>query len=424
MRYGLVLYFLCWSVKQILAQDIHQGIVACYAFDGNAKDGIGNNDGAVKGATLTEDRYGRPNSAYSFNGIDNYIEIKGDNLKNTTYTFSFWAYPIKNPTTNQYHYAISVGGVGGDQSIDISNGSFNAIGWTIGTYLKNSTPLTAFCAAGVLPELNRWYHIVAVRESQKIKLYVDGTFICESSTQGFPPDYGTNTIMTIGRRAQGGQFLAAKIDDVVIYNRALSDIEVSILYNQFPCGVQPGMTQSTIAEPGYMYMEGNSYTATRIPTSDKRTFLQLRNNALDPSSLVGISLSAGSNINSTVLEHVAREYSYPLLPNPFAGFGQLYSKDNGLILRAGGPSSPNGIIKFMTGNLDSDNFSLERMRIDAKGNLGIGTQEPKSKLQVTSGDVYVENPDRGIILKSPNGTCWRVTIDDTGNFVRTMITCP
>jgi len=43
---------------------------------------------------------------------------------------------------------------------------------------------------------------------------------------------------------------------------------------------------------------------------------------------------------------------------------------------------------------------------------------------VKDGDVFVSNPANGIILKSPNGSCWRVTIDDTGNFVRTSIPCP
>lgn len=103
---------------------------------------------------------------------------------------------------------------------------------------------------------------------------------------------------------------------------------------------------------------------------------------------------------------------------------KLYSKDNGLILRTGSSENPNGVIKFLTGNLPSENSSLERMRIDSNGNIGFGTPNPKSKVQVTDGDVYIDNPSRGIILKSPNGTCWRVTIDDLGNFVRTSIVCP
>ena len=58
------------------------------------------------------------------------------------------------------------------------------------------------------------------------------------------------------------------------------------------------------------------------------------------------------------------------------------------------------------------------------GNLGIGTKNPKSKVEVQNGDVYINNAANGIILKSPNGQCWRVTIDNEGNFVKTAITCP
>ncbi len=49
---------------------------------------------------------------------------------------------------------------------------------------------------------------------------------------------------------------------------------------------------------------------------------------------------------------------------------------------------------------------------------------PKSRLHVFAGDVNIEQIGSGIILKSPNGTCWRVTVDNTGNLVRTSITCP
>jgi hypothetical protein len=45
-------------------------------------------------------------------------------------------------------------------------------------------------------------------------------------------------------------------------------------------------------------------------------------------------------------------------------------------------------------------------------------------LDVEKGDVMVESIGKGIILKSPNGSCWRVTVDNTGNLVRTAITCP
>ncbi len=56
--------------------------------------------------------------------------------------------------------------------------------------------------------------------------------------------------------------------------------------------------------------------------------------------------------------------------------------------------------------------------------VGIGTATPKAKLEISDGDIYINNPEKGIILKSPNGQCWRVTIDNEGTFVKTAINCP
>jgi hypothetical protein len=49
---------------------------------------------------------------------------------------------------------------------------------------------------------------------------------------------------------------------------------------------------------------------------------------------------------------------------------------------------------------------------------------PKSRLHVFAGDINIDQIGSGIIMKSPNGSCWRVTIGDDGNFIRTAITCP
>ena len=56
-------------------------LVAYYPFNGNANDESGNgNNGVVHGATLTFDRFGNPNRAYHFNGIDNFIVASANNL--------------------------------------------------------------------------------------------------------------------------------------------------------------------------------------------------------------------------------------------------------------------------------------------------------------------------------------------------------
>ncbi|MCO5266774.1 MAG: hypothetical protein M9948_12990 [Lentimicrobium sp.] len=68
----------------------------------------------------------------------------------------------------------------------------------------------------------------------------------------------------------------------------------------------------------------------------------------------------------------------------------------------------NAIIGTWSSNsLTFNTNSAARMVIAATGNVGIGTIEPSAKLQVANGDIFIEDIDRGIIMKSPDGHCWR-----------------
>lgn len=112
--------------------------------------------------------------------------------------------------------------------------------------------------------------------------------------------------------------------------------------------------------------------------------------------------------NSTFLPHLRKS-------------AMLYATgdaDN-LILCAG---KPTGTIRFITQNWSL--ASSEKMRITETGNIGIGTTTPTAKLHVSAGDVYVDDSTKGIILKSPNGNCYRITVDNTGTLIPVAITCP
>jgi hypothetical protein len=80
------------------------------------------------------------------------------------------------------------------------------------------------------------------------------------------------------------------------------------------------------------------------------------------------------------------------------------------------------VLDFNTGNI------LFRTGLSSAGTPGQSTKleinSANSNIEVKSGDVSFESIGKGIILKSPNGSCWRVTVDNTGNLVRTAITCP
>jgi hypothetical protein len=68
--------------------------------------------------------------------------------------------------------------------------------------------------------------------------------------------------------------------------------------------------------------------------------------------------------------------------------------------------------------------------ISKEDKVGIGMKnggtnnQPKSQVHVKDGDVYIDNAAAGVIMKSPNGGCWRITVSNTGTPVFTAITCP
>jgi hypothetical protein len=64
------------------------------------------------------------------------------------------------------------------------------------------------------------------------------------------------------------------------------------------------------------------------------------------------------------------------------------------------------------------------MVLAANGNLGVGVQSPQAKVHVADGDIYLQDIGRGIIMKSPDGNCWKVSVDNGGNFASSSVDCP
>ena len=92
-----------------------------------------------------------------------------------------------------------------------------------------------------------------------------------------------------------------------------------------------------------------------------------------------------------------------------------------------GQNASRGLLHLYRSDITSQtilrSYGDSNLNVDI-GNVGIGTDNPKTKLQVTDGDIYVSDINRGIIMKSPDGTCWRGTLDNTGNLFFSPIDCP
>lgn len=96
--------------------------------------------------------------------------------------------------------------------------------------------------------------------------------------------------------------------------------------------------------------------------------------------------------------------------NTLDGNGQRY------VIASTSNNNNNGqgfIIKDITNN-------TTRLKINSNGNVGIGTLDPSEKLEV-DGNIFIKE-NNALILSSPNGTKFKITVDDNGNLTTSQIT--
>ena len=160
-----------------LAQIPTNGLVRHYTFSGNANDNVNSQHGTVLGAALTTDRFGNSNSAFSFDGVDDYIDLPLSGLLLSEYTYSVWALTNSFPSPNGFTCVLAVGTSregntnGGDQSIAARNISGSLNGWGAAGY--NSPNLNFLTGEGVAVVPLTWNHIVLTRSANVQRLYVN-----------------------------------------------------------------------------------------------------------------------------------------------------------------------------------------------------------------------------------------------------------
>ena len=163
-------------------------------------------------------------SGILFDGSDDYVDVSNSALDFTgNKTISAWVYIL---TTADYRPIFSRSRVGGGTSnvgysLEIATGSNKLM------YVKQG--VAAIEAVNTALPANSWHHVAAVKTGTAVTFYLDGVgeTISNSSTEvggSPPPTY-------IGRSARNATSWSGSIDDVHIYNRALSAEQMLGLYS-------------------------------------------------------------------------------------------------------------------------------------------------------------------------------------------------
>ncbi len=198
-------------------------------FDGNATDAKGNVSSiSVSGAVLTTDRKGNTNSAYSFDGTDDYISIPSSNIlvADSAFSISIWAKPSEMYGfffNKEFDYQLGIlernvffPGIGNVQSPHIT--------WAIG----NTSPgwfsqYPTTISYGVV-----WKHYVLTYQNGTTKTYVDGELKNTSVGSGKVSNNDFNLIIGGKRYAQTSSgvsfFFKGSLDDFRYYNTTLSSV--------------------------------------------------------------------------------------------------------------------------------------------------------------------------------------------------------
>ncbi|WP_409417828.1 LamG-like jellyroll fold domain-containing protein [Flavobacterium sp. PS2] len=206
------------------------GLLAYFPFNGNANDASGSgSDGNPTDVTLTTDRFGVANTAYSFNGISSNINALITNIpqNNSPRTISGW-FKTNDAFTSPDKYEICIfnyGILAKTQRLSLSvysKGYLNVVNGPVfsdGSFYVNNFDYSN----------NDWYFYTLTYDGTKASLFINGEFVSENLISLNT----TGNTFKIGQRIPGDttdESFKGKIDDIGIWNRVLTPTEINALY--------------------------------------------------------------------------------------------------------------------------------------------------------------------------------------------------
>jgi hypothetical protein len=203
------------------------GLVGWWPFNGNAIDeSINTNDGTVNGATLTADRFGNANKAYSFDGLISYIKVINNNsLNNNSISVSGWL--NANILGSNTQGIVSRWNQSNCQNYSTSIGLVNKFAGASTQYQGGLFSNTSLIA-------NNWIHFVFIQNTNiGGSLYLNGSLDNTNNLSGAISSCTNNLLFGAQVNLNDNsifRFFNGKLDDIGIWSRALTDCEIKKLY--------------------------------------------------------------------------------------------------------------------------------------------------------------------------------------------------
>ncbi|MBS3092218.1 hypothetical protein J4466_02255 [Candidatus Pacearchaeota archaeon] len=224
--------------KEVRLNPDENGLILYIPFNDSKDDVTGNYDTSCRSGSCPVQAEGKINNSYKFDGVNDYLKVidnekfafaKGDN-----YTISAWVNISKKDPKRSYP-AIIQKWEDTETSIMIPfEMSYENITGKIICGINNGSASISTKSNDVIQE-NQWNMITCIYNSSDIVMYVNGNFNNKVSYTILSGNFNNNKDIWIGSKGTNYGFLNASIDDVRIYNKALTKVEIENLYSQ----VQP-----------------------------------------------------------------------------------------------------------------------------------------------------------------------------------------
>ena len=271
------------------------GLVGYWPFNGNANDVSPNaNNGTSNGATLTTDRYGNSNSAYSFDG-DDFITTLADNSNYSSgISISAWV-DVTGPNNNDFpQFFVS-------KEWDQINGHY-AIGWSTNSIFGDINDVTNFSVDSpqTIP-FGTFKHVIYTYDGTQQNIYIDGILKNTNNLNASLPTL--SAVIFFGRHENEGStsyFTVGKIDDIGIWNRALTPQEITNLYNSNQCFNLITVTDTLIINVGQLSYNNPITYANNITMAPNPASTQININFNNITDLNGGTLKVINSLGQEV----------------------------------------------------------------------------------------------------------------------------